>query len=860
MSLSAGARLGPYEIVSPLGAGGMGEVYRARDARLSREVAIKLLPPELAGNPERLQRFEQEARLVGTLNHPNVLAVYDIGNADGVPYLVSELLEGQTLRERLRGIPLGQRKAVEIAVQIAHGLAAAHERGIVHRDLKPENIFVTADGRVKILDFGLAKTIASSLRASGSETLTVAGPQTQEGMVLGTVGYMSPEQVRGHSADQRSDIFSFGVILYEMLSGQRAFAGDSSVEVMNSILKEEPPEITTLRPNISHGLDRLVRRCLEKVPEERFQSAHDLAFALDAVGPSSAITAQQALPMRTAQRRQWLMAVGAAVTVLLVSAIAYLAGVRTTGARANAPAFRQLNYRRGAIFQAAFAPDGKTVVYSAATEGNIPDVYVITPEYPEAKPLGLHGVQFLAISSRGELALLTSAKYLGHHRLFTGTLATMPLGGGAPREILEGVRQADWSPDGTALAIIRDVNGRDRLEYPIGTVLAETGGYFSDLRFSRRGDRIAFFDHPQRYDDRGSLALVDLKGSGKKLSPDYWGTEGLAWSPTGDSIYYSAGTGYTDLRIYTADLSGHVRAALSSAGGLAIQDILTSGQWLAMRYQENFGMAGHVPGSAGERDLGWLSQSVGPVLSRDGDIVLFSEESAAAGEHYKVCLRRTDGSAVVPLGDGEFLDLSHDGRWALADLPITPAQLMLYPTGAGQPRQMDRGNLVAYSSGHWFPDDKHILVCGTEAGHAGRCYIQDTNGGTPKPVTPEGATDGLISPDGKRILATSGNSWSIYPVDGGASEPVRGLKTSDTPVRWTEGGDSLVVLVHDEIPARLERVSLHEGGRHTLFSIVPTDRTGVLNIDAAVISGDEKYYAYNYRQIDASLFLIEGAK
>src|SRR5437588_581071 len=277
MPISAGSRLGPYEIVASLGAGGMGEVYRARDPRLGRDVAIKVLPTYLHRNPDRLRRFEQEARAAGALNHPNILAVYDVGTHDGAPYIVSELLEGESLKDRLNDGPISQRKAIDYAVQVAHGLTAAHEKGIVHRDLKPDNLFITKDDRIKILDFGLAKLIEPATEGIAQTDIATRKVHTDPGTVVGTVGYMSPEQVRGRHVDHRSDIFSFGAVLYEMLSGQRAFRGESVVETLNSILKDEPKELTATNGNITPAMERVVWHCLEKSPERRFQSATDVA-------------------------------------------------------------------------------------------------------------------------------------------------------------------------------------------------------------------------------------------------------------------------------------------------------------------------------------------------------------------------------------------------------------------------------------------------------------------------------------------------------------------------------------------------------------------------------------------------------
>ncbi len=337
MALRSGMQLGPYEVQAALGAGGMGEVYRARDPRLGREVAIKVLPAMFATDVSRLRRFEQEARAAAALNHPNILAVHDIGTyrittidgtaavaaAQECPYIVSELLEGETLREALRDGPLSVRKAVDYAQQMARGLAAAHDKGIVHRDLKPENIFITENGRVKILDFGLAKLTRPEI-GEGGQTVTRT-VHSEPGTVLGTVGYMSPEQVRGKPADARSDLFSFGAILYEMLSGKRAFKGESAAETMSAIVKEEPPELTESNRTVSPALERIVRHCLEKNPSERFQSAQDLAFALEAMTATSRISGE--VPIPSARRRAWLLPAGLLVLALALAA-AFMLGTR----------------------------------------------------------------------------------------------------------------------------------------------------------------------------------------------------------------------------------------------------------------------------------------------------------------------------------------------------------------------------------------------------------------------------------------------------------------------------------------------------------------------------------------------------
>lgn len=373
MSLPPGTRLGPYEIVAPIGAGGMGEVYRARDPRLGRDVAVKVLPASFSSDPERMRRFEQEARAAGLLNHPNVTAVYDIGTVDGSPYVVSELLEGETLRARLAGGPLAPRRAVDYAIQTAHGLAAAHEKGIIHRDLKPENLFVTKDGRVKILDFGLAKLTQRD--GDGSRTdLPTTPAGTEPGVVMGTLGYMSPEQVRGRPADARSDIFSFGAILYEMLSGNRAFHRDTAADTMSAILREDPPDLSSTNRQVSPGLDRIIRHCLEKDPESRFHSAHDLAFQLEASTGSEPVPLIPAAPRRTGSR--FFLPLLGALVITFAAVLATLFARRT---RVEAPAAMMrfaipvpagTVYAPGEISRGlAISPDGTRLVVEAISEG-----------------------------------------------------------------------------------------------------------------------------------------------------------------------------------------------------------------------------------------------------------------------------------------------------------------------------------------------------------------------------------------------------------------------------------------------------------------------------------------------------------
>jgi eukaryotic-like serine/threonine-protein kinase len=896
VALTGGTRLGPYEIVAPLGAGGMGEVYRARDTKLDRDVAVKVLPPELASSTTALARFEREAKAVAALSHPNILSIYDFGAEGGTAFAVMELLEGETLRDSLggirdsgigarmgglaesqspnpearRGVPL--RKAIDYAIQIARGLAAAHGRGIVHRDLKPENVFVTADGRVKILDFGLARETPAFAGADASVSPTIER-HTDPGTVLGTVGYMSPEQVRGEPGDQRSDLFSFGAVLYELVSGRRAFQRNTAAETMTAILREDPPELSTMPAGgVSGLLARIILHCLEKNPAERFQNASDVAFALEALGTSSSSSTSEAPSIARSSPRRGLRR-GLAVSALVAAvAVAAFVGGRATGRAPATVSFTPLTYQQQTIFRALFAPDGKTVVFSAALKAGTVELFTLTPEYPESRNLGLRDAHLLSVSSKNELAILTGARYISH-RLFLGTLARMPIGGGAPREILENVREADWSPDGETLAIIREIDGRDRLEYPIGKVLYEASGYLSDPRVSPAGDRVAFFEHPVKYDDRGGVAIVDLAGKKTTLTGGYWGLEGSAWSQDGHELLFSGGLSYSQFKIFGVNPSGTVRQIVDSAGGLTFYDRAADGRWLAVRDDLGFVMMAKPPGATGEINVSWLDFSQTSRLSADGRVLLFTEQSGVVGNNYAVCLRKTDGSGVVRLGEGLAYDLSPDGKWALAVISGDPNQLMMYPTGPGQSRRLDRGPIQQYSSARWFADGRRILVCGSETARADRCYVQDVGGGTPRPVTPDDTHGGLVSPDGTSVLvrrgggaardaghgAASSTVFEIYPIAGGAPRAVPGIQAGDVVVKWNNDGGSLTV-ANGLLAARVERLDLATGRRELIRTISGANIAGATNVAGLTLADDPNVYAYHVNQNLSRLFLVTGAR
>lgn len=828
MALAGGTHLGPYEILAPIGAGGMGEVYRARDPRLGRDVAVKVLPASLAGDAERLRRFEQEARSAGRLNHPNILHIYDVGQLDGQPYLVTELLEGETLRERMGGTALPVRKAVELAVPIAYGLAAAHEAGIVHRDLKPENLFVTRDGRVKILDFGLAKlTRPDDARpgAAAGATRSVA-PDTGAGQIWGTVGYMSPEQARGHPVDQRSDIFSLGAILYEMLSGRRAFRGESPADTMSAILREDPADLTTLGKDIPLVFERIVRHCLEKSPGERFRSAHDLAFQLEAISGSSAVNA------------------------LPPEAVAPVARPAVT--------FRQLSYRRGFVHTARFAPDGETVVYGAEWEGDSVRVYMKRPESPDAIPLSLPSADILAVSRTGEIAIsldLVSA----HNGVQQGTLALALLFGGAPREIEERVLQVDFAPQGNAMVVARDLEGKGRIEFPLGHVLYETSGHVSFPRMSPSGDRIAFLDHPFVNDDRGTVATLDLEGNKRTLTQEWVSAQGLAWHPSGEEIWFSASASGSSRLLHAVTPAGAQRLVSGFPGGVRLFDISKTGRVLLTRDSVRLGIFCKAPGTSEERELSWLDWSLTGDLSPDGSVLLFDEENEQVGPNYLACLRKTDGSPVVRLGEGRSLALSPDGRWAIARIPAPKSPLILYPTGAGQKRVLSTGD-VNVPLARWLPDSRRIFCIGRGGDHA-RAMLLDAEGGGITPLALE-RTDRVsgaaVSPDGRTAVVGFARGDSVLlSLDGGGPRPGPAMEEGDRVVGFS--GDGCWIFVEkDGRVLRVDKINVETGARESWKVLRPLDESGIVTMFGMKIVRDGEAYAYGYARILSDLYVAEG--
>ncbi len=860
-SLRSGALLGPYEIVRTIATGGMGEVYRGWDPRLQRDVAIKLLPATYSGDPERLKRFELEARAAGQLAHPNIPAIFDIGTHQGSPYVVSELLEGETLRQRMRrGKALAPRKAAEIALQIARGLSAVKEMGLVHRDLKPENIFLTRDGQVKILDFGLAKLVQPEAMKAGTEPPVAA--LTQEGLIVGTAGYMSPEQVRGDSVDHRSDIFAFGLILYEMLTGKRAFWRNNPVETLHAILDEEPADLLEVIKGCPPALARIVRHCLEKNPQQRFQSARDLAIAIDdtLTAMSSAAMASQTPAVSLPRPRIHLSSLRHPLMVVGLVGLGLAAGLmiaRLMGKTAP-PRFEQLTFQRGMIWSARFAPDGQTVVFGGEWEGKPIQIFSTTAGIPVARALGPPGSDILAISHEGEMAVSLGRTRRGVW-VQTGTLARAPLAGGEPRPLLEGVEWADWSPDGADLAVVRYEEGQDRLEFPVGEVLYSTAGWIGHPRVSPRGDLVAFFDHPVFTDDGGSLSVVDRKGRVTTLVRGLKSAQGLAWAAGGREVWFAASDTGADRHLRAVSLLGKQRLLVLAPAELTLQDVAPDGRALFVRETWRAGIVALAPGETKVRDLSWLDYSMIRDISADGRTLLFTEGGRGGGSRYGVYLRNTDGSPALRLGDGDAAALSPDGRWAITSPNETPRQLVLQPTGPGETRPIT-SNGINHLRARWFPDGWRIAFAGHEPGRGVQLFVQDVSEGTPKPITPEGAgLDFAISPDGKYVAGLDSDQriW-IYPIDGAESRMLAELAPGLVPIRWSADGGTLYVYRPTDVPGRILAYDFKAGRTELVREIELPDPAGFVRFSGVFVSGDGAAYACSYLQVLAELFEAHG--
>jgi serine/threonine protein kinase len=799
MPLTPGTKLGPYEILGPLGAGGMGEVYRAKDSRLGRDVALKVLPESFAREGDRLRRFEQEARAVAALNHPNILAVFDIGQHDGSPFLVSELLEGETLRAVLDRGSVPQRKTIEYGVQIAHGLAAAHEKGIVHRDLKPENVFVTKDGRIKILDFGLAKLAQKTGTDSGDITLT--SEHTAAGVVMGTASYMAPEQVRGETADPRTDIFAFGAVLYEMLSGVRAFRRDTAAETMTAVLKDDPPELSDPGHQVSSALERIVRRCLEKNPEQRFQSARDLSFALSALSGTESSTlarAAAAAPRRTSLL-PWLAALLALVAVAAVTWFVARRPQPTTRMQFALAVPDEMS-----ISHMALSRDGSTLVFVSPEENSaMPMLYV--------QRVGSSSVTLLPGTQGASYPFLSpDAAYVGFFA--NGKLQKMAISGGTPQILATALagRGGTWGSKGVILyaedaqSPLKRINADGTGIAPVtqGIRIKEDQSHRWPM-FLPDGDHFLFWagNFSNDKDDRSSgIYATSLEGKERKTV-----------------ILCHSGFGFDAHNLYYADDQRQLvsvafdpsSAAVTGSPAVVANAVgfQPSTYWAAFAVAQNGTLIYNTEAGAAQSVLTWMDRSgkelgrigqpaveANPTLSPDGSRVAvdISDEKA---NNVDVWIESTTGAAnsrfTFDPSEEVTAVWSRDGKMiAYRSAGGIGASLFLKPA-TGLEREKKRFTLPAASMddlipNSWSLDGQQILF--THQVPSGE-YLEliPVAGGEPtRFLAGKGSeVNGQISPDGKWVAYASDESgtWEIYVTSfpgaagkwqvsrGGGSEP-----------------------------------------------------------------------------------------
>ena len=696
---------------------------------------------------------------------------------------------------------------------------------------------------------------------------------------------MSPEQLRGKELDGRTDLFSFGVVLYEIATGVLPFRGETSAVITEAILNRTPTAPTRLNAELPVKLEEIISKAMEKDRELRCQSAAEmradlkrLKRSLDSSRTStvaetggssgSAVTAVTQTATAQPKRRPIALVLGVC-TVLALAAGVYVGKLLFTKAPLPPPVYRQLTFRRGSIRSARFAPDGQTILYSAAWQGSPVDVFTARPEAPEARSMGLTRTQLVSVSSASEMAVLLNSKAIGTW-VNMGTLARAPLVGGAPREVLEQVQWADWSADGTSLAVVRDMGGRNRLEFPVGKPLYETGGWIGHPRVSPKGDQIAFIDHPVQGDDSGSLALVDLNGNKRSLSGEWFTIQGLAWSPDGKEIWFTASKSGVDRTLYAVSMDGKERMVLRLPGAVMIFDIFKDGRVLLMRASWRRELIGMTDGDAKQHDLSWLDYTYPADLSGDGKTLLFDEEggggsldySKSGGLSYAVYIRKTDGAPAVLLGEGGAVALSPDGKSVIAQTQDSPSQLKLLTTGAGEARDLTKDK-INHSWSHWFPDGKRILFSGNEPGKGVRLYVSDLASGKSQPITQEGVngTAFVISPDSQWVAGIGpDHKGYLFPVAGGEPRLIPGLNAGEQPITFSSDSRSLYVYQPGELPALVNRVDLQTGQRTLWRQLMPSDPAGVETIGPILMTPDAKTCVFGYHRMLADLYLVEGLK
>jgi hypothetical protein len=860
----AGRALGPYRLEAQIGAGAMGAVYRAWDERLRRPVAIKLLQAHATGSAELARRLGIEARAAAAIAHPNVVTIHDVGAADGTAFVVEELIDGESLRSVLERGAFSPPRALRLGLDLARGLAAAHARGVVHRDLKPENLLVTQDGTLKILDFGLAK-LRGELGADLDSTVS--------GTVQGTAGYMAPEQARGQPADVRSDIFAVGAILYELATGHRAFDGASYAERLSAVLRDTPSlDAAAIGP-----LAPVIGRCLDKDPQRRFQSAQDLAWVLEGLlEPTTGVAAAPATERppgahptaRLSHRmpRRTFLVGGAAATAAGIAGF-FLGRWRrppTSSAAPALPEFHQLTYRHGRVLSARFTRDGRSILYGATWDGDPLATQVLRLDGGIPQPLAVPAADILAVSARGELALSLDRRHVDG-QCATGRLALVPLEGGVPRALLDDVQEADFTPDGSELAVVRRGGHGFRLEWPIGHALLDTDRWITHARVAPDGRRIACLIHPSHQDDLGDVVVIErATGRARTLSASWGSAAGLAWDPSGDTVWFSAARIGANSAIHTVTLDGRERTIVQTPGRLRVHDVtadrrvaVTLDAWRLRTMVDIPGASlgrepDHEPDRQIDRSLSEFSLVTD--ISADGRTLLVGEisgDQATDGAY----LRPVEGGAGLRIGTGVPLALSPGGGRVAAHLQGAPTPLVVYLTASAEQPAVALGAITRITRARWI-DETQLVVVGAAAGRAPRLWRVTLGDTPPSPLTDEGHFGPCELDPARRRLAfiDRDGRLTVVHLNRQGSQVLPGVYRDQVVSGWLSGSDSIVTRTMTT-PLRLLRIDPASGAAMPYREIAPPP-LGLRAVDSFVLRADGNVYAYSYGQELSRLYLM----
>jgi Serine/threonine protein kinase len=848
----------------------MGEVYRARDGRLGRDVALKVLREEDAEDPELLTRFEREARAASSLNHPNIVVVYEAGTASvpgresPVHYLAMELIDGDPIAASLAGEPMPLRRFLDLATQLADGIARAHESGIVHRDLKPSNVFVTSEGRVKILDFGLATLRLHS--GDDTQSPTAAGRLTSPGIAIGTLGYMSPEQARGEVPTPASDQFSLGCIFYEMLTGLRAFSRSSAAETFSAILRDDPRPVDEINPSVPQPLRWILERCLAKAPHDRYVSTRDLARDLQTIRDHSATTSFRAAGVARAEPRRrslWIAAAAIAIAAGAAGGILLLDRFRTP----RQPEFRRLTFREGIVTRALFAPNG-SILYAASWEGNPVRSYLALPESTGIDRVLDSDVQFpLGYSEDGSQVLVL----VGPSRLSvneSGTLAWWPSLGGRPRRILDNAGWADVAGNGRFLAVVRDLGAERVLELrsaegALQRTLFRTSGAIWFARISPDDKEVAFVHYPFRLDSTGEIQIAAIDGSGSKaLTRRFERCAGLDWSAKTGEIWFSASTrtAYGSGTLWTVSPSGKLRSRYVLPDFFTLQSVSGSGdRFLLTSQREGIDLTVRR-GAEDPHDLSWLGWTLIRDISPDGKTALFYD-GGPTEKTSGVWIRPLEGGDATRLGEGFPGKFSPDGRWVVAvTRPLSGApQLILIPVEAGGVRRLPTsvGNVSAPS----FAGPSTLLFVRSEKG-VREIWTMETDGSGARSLGGAGCDMPIASPSGSSFLCLKGErrrSLFLYSIKSGPGRKLYELPNDGDFVyaRWSATGDRIFGVTRNR---RLLTLDSSTGTLLREEAILLAGTTGQERLIAAALDAEAATRAYSIIRTSSDLYLASGIR